>query len=56
VDLIRPLDAKLATSLKRALDLKTQAGYESSDLSEANAASFLRWATQLVEAARERLL
>ena len=36
VDLLRHVDAKLATALKRALDRKTQAGYESVDISAAD--------------------
>jgi hypothetical protein len=55
VDLLRQVDAKLATSLKRALDRKTQAGYESVDLSRADAASCVRWAEQLLAAAEARL-
>ena len=47
VDLLRQVDAKLATALKRALDRKTQAGYESVDISAADAASCLKWAGQL---------
>ena len=55
VDLLRQVDAKLATSLKRALDRKTQAGYESVDISAADAASCLKWAEQLLAAAEARL-
>jgi hypothetical protein len=55
VDLLRRVDSKLATSLKRALDRKTQAGYESTDISRADAASCVRWARQLVRAAESRL-
>ncbi len=55
VDLLRLVDAKLATSLKRALDRKTQAGYESVDVSAADAASCVRWAGQLLAAAEARL-
>lgn len=55
VDLVRQVDAKLATALKRALDRKTQAGYESVDISAADAASCVRWAEQLLAAAEERL-
>ena len=55
VDLLRRVDTRLATSLERALDRKTQAGYESTDLSRADAASCVRWARQLVKAAESRL-
>lgn len=44
VELLRKVDAKLSASLKRALDRKTQAGYESVDISAADAASCVRWA------------
>lgn len=39
VDLLRQVDVKLSTTLSRALDRKTQAGYESVDISAADAAS-----------------
>ena len=55
VDLLRQVDAKLATALKRALDRKTQAGYESVDISAADAASCVKWAEQLLAAAEARL-
>ncbi len=55
VDLLRQVDAKLSTSLKRALDRKTQAGYESLDISAADAASCVKWAEQLLVAAAARL-
>lgn len=55
VDLLRQVDAKLSTSLKRALDRKTQAGYESIDISAADAARCVRWAEQLLAAAAARL-
>jgi hypothetical protein len=55
VDLLRQVDPKLATTLKRALDRKTQAGYESVDISAADAASCVRWAELLVAATEERL-
>ncbi len=55
VDLLRQVDAKLATALKRALDRKTQASYESVDVSAADAASCVKWADQLLAAAEERL-
>lgn len=55
VDLLRPVDVKLSTALRRALDRKTQAGYESVDISAADAASCVKWAEQLVAAAEVRL-
>jgi hypothetical protein len=55
VDLLRQVDATLATALKRALDRKTQAGYESADISAADAASCVIWAQQLLKAAEIRL-
>ncbi|CAB4363531.1 MAG: hypothetical protein F2681_06185 [Actinobacteria bacterium] len=55
VDLLRQVDASLATALKRALDRKTQAGYESVDVSAADATSCVRWARQLLAAAEARL-
>ena len=55
VDLLRQVDAKLSTALRRALDRKTQAGYESVDISAADAASCVRWAEQLLAAAEARL-
>ena len=55
VDLLRQVDAKLATALKRALDRKTQAGYESVDIGSADAASCVKWADQLLAAAEARL-
>ena len=55
VDLVRQVDASLATTLKRALDRKTQAGYESADISAVDAARCLKWARQLLSAAELRL-
>jgi hypothetical protein len=55
VDLLREVDVNLAAALKRALDRKTQAAYESADISEADAASCVRWAGQLLLAAQARL-
>ncbi len=55
VDLLRQVDAKLATALKRALDRKTQAGYESVDISAADAEGCVRWASQLLVAAEARI-
>ncbi len=55
VELLRLVDVGLATALKRALDRKTQAGYESTDISASDAASCVRWAEQLLAAAEARL-
>lgn len=55
VDLLREVDVNLAAALKRALDRKTQAAYESADISKADAASCVRWAGQLLLAAQARL-
>ena len=55
VDLLRAVDSKLATALKRALDRKTQAGYESVDISAAAAANCVKWAEQLLAVAESRL-
>ncbi len=55
VDLLRRIDVDLATALKRALDRKTQAGYESVDISAPDAKSCVRWAQQLLVAAEARL-
>jgi hypothetical protein len=52
VDLLRQVDATLATTLKRSLDRKTQAAYESSDISKTDAASCVRWAKQLLTGPR----
>ena len=55
VDLLRQVDAQLATALKRALDRKTQAGYESVDISAADAEGCVKWAEQVLVAAEARL-
>jgi len=55
VDLLRHVDAKRATALKRALDRKTQAGDESVDISPADAEGCVKWASQLLAAAEARL-
>ena len=54
VDLLRQVDPRLATALKRALDRKTQAGYESVDMSASDATSCVRWARQLLSSAEAR--
>jgi hypothetical protein len=55
VELLRRVDTTLATVLKRAVDRTTQADYESTDISRADAARCVRWARQLVEAAEPRV-
>jgi len=56
VGLIQPLDAALVGSLRRCLDLKTKVAYESRDLSAKDAATTVRHAVHLVEAAEAALL
>ncbi len=58
-DAVEPLhqvDATAANSLRRCLDLKTKAAYETRDLSAKDAAATVRHATHLVEAAEKALL
>ena len=55
VGLLRQVDANLALTLKRALDRKNQASYESADISSIDAARCVRWAKQLVDEAVTRL-
>ena len=55
VDLLRQVDPGLATTLKRALDRKTQAAYESSDISNSDAVNCVKWAKQLLAGAEARL-
>lgn len=54
VDLLRQVDPSLATTLKRALDRKTQAAYESTDISESDAVSCVKWAKQILASAEAR--
>ncbi|MEN9644258.1 MAG: hypothetical protein RL238_927 [Actinomycetota bacterium] len=54
VDLLRQVDTSLAMALQRALDRKTQASYESVDVSATEATSCVRWARQLLAAAEAR--
>jgi hypothetical protein len=56
VELLGRVDATLATTLGRLLSRKQQAAYESRDISPADAASCVRQATTLVDAARRRAL
>jgi hypothetical protein len=54
IDLLRTVDARLAATLARLLGRKQQAAYESRDISAKDAATCIRQATTLVEAARTR--
>jgi hypothetical protein len=55
-ELLRRVDAKLASALSRALDRKTQAAYESRDIASKDAVMCVRQATALIAAARSRVL
>lgn len=55
VDLLRQVDPRLAITLKRALDRKTQAAYESNDISSSDAANCVKWAKQILASAEARL-
>lgn len=55
VDLLRQVDASSATALKRAVDRKTQASYESVDISRSDATKCVTWARRLVAVAQTRL-
>lgn len=55
VDLLGRVDRTLANALRRALDRKTQAGYESTDISTRDAASCVKWAKQILAAAEARM-
>jgi hypothetical protein len=54
--LLGRVDSKLANALSRCLDRKTQAAYESRDISRRDAAACVRQARALVDAARSRVL
>ena len=56
IDLLRTVDAQLAGTLARLLGRKQQAAYESRDVSAKDAATCVRQATRLVDAARSRAL
>jgi hypothetical protein len=56
VRLLGQVDKKLAAALKRALDRKTQAAYESRDIAAADASACVRQAKTVLEAAQTRLL
>jgi hypothetical protein len=52
VKLLHTVEPKLATALKRALEQKTKAGYQSTDISESDARMCLEQAKKILEAAR----
>lgn len=54
--LLRQADRQLASTLGRLLDLKTQAGYEETDIAPSRAAWSVRAAKRLVDAAEARIL
>jgi hypothetical protein len=56
VDLLSRVDKKLSAALKRALDRKVQAAYESRGISVSDAKMCLRQAALLLDAARDRVL
>jgi hypothetical protein len=56
VELLSRVDRKLSAALKRALDRKVQAAYESRGISVSDAKMCLRQAALLLDAARDRVL
>ncbi len=56
VDLLQQVDASAANSLRRCLDLKTRAAYESRDVSAGDAATTVRHAARLIDAAEKAVL
>jgi hypothetical protein len=56
IELLGRVDKNLAAALKRALDRKNQAAYESRDISVSDATMCVRQADLLVAAARQRIL
>ena len=54
-ELLAQVDTRLSATLTRALNRKTQAAYETRDVSATDAAACLRQATKLLEAARSRV-
>jgi hypothetical protein len=56
IQLLSRVDNNLPSALKRALDRKTQAAYESRDISASDAKMCLRQADLLLAAARDRVL
>jgi hypothetical protein len=55
VELLAQVDSRLSATLARALSRKTQAAYETRDISAADATACVRQATTLLEAARKRV-
>ena len=56
IQMLGRVDKSLSAALKRALDRKNQAAYESRDISAGDAKMCLRQAELLVAAARQRIL
>jgi hypothetical protein len=56
VQLLTGVDPRLGAALKRALDRKTQAAYETRDIAAKDAESCVRQASLLVDEARRRVL
>ena len=55
VELLAQVDGRLSATLARALSRKTQAAYETRDISATDAAACVRQATTLIQAARNRV-
>jgi F0F1-type ATP synthase membrane subunit b/b' len=55
VQLLGEIDKTLAATLRRALDRRNQAAYEARDIADTDAQACIRYATTLIEAARERV-
>jgi hypothetical protein len=56
VQLLSTVDPRFGAALKRALDRKTQAAYETRDISVKDAESCVRQAAMLADEARRRIL
>ncbi len=56
VEVLRQVDATKANSLRRCLDLKTKAAYETRDLSAKDATATVRHAIHPIDAAEKALL
>ena len=54
-ELLAQVDTRLSAALTRALNRKTQAAYETRDVSATDSAACVRQATTLLEAARARV-
>jgi len=55
VELLSRVDGKLSNALNRALNRKTQAGYESRDIARSDAELCVRQALLLIDGARSRV-